>query len=199
MKKISKIFVALLFVCFLVGCQSNDISSSADQSLISSSSENSEKVSEESSIKKLPSDVFYFTAICDYMKELSDYRNPDYMQVSTERTGSDKATVRGEKCYMILSLFDNIQLQYYVDDFYSLDFNPTYDRVGDSCPLGYCFNCHVYATLGMMIGLDVPSYYEIRDRVMNNGKHWIKEPMRKFIDMKLYDNAKRHEQSGLLC
>lgn len=77
-----------------------------------------------------------------------------------------------------------------IDDFYSLDFNPTYDRVGDNCPLGYCFNCHVYATLGMMIGLDVPSYYEIRDRVMNNGKHWIKEPMRKFIDVKLYDNAK---------
>lgn len=123
MKKISKIFVALLFVGFLCGCQSNDISSSADQSLIPSSSENSENASEESSMKKLQSGVFYFTAICDYMKELSDYRNPDYMQVSTERTQSDKATVRGEKCYMILSLLDNIQLQYYVDDFYSLDFD----------------------------------------------------------------------------
>ena len=123
MKKISKIFVALLFVGFLCECQSNDISSSADQSLIPSSSENSENASEESSIKKLPSGVFYFTAICDYMKELSDYRNPDYMLVSTERTGSDLAAVRGEKCYMILSLFDNIQLQYCVDDFYSLDFD----------------------------------------------------------------------------
>ena len=123
MKKISKIFVALLFVGFLCGCQSNDISYSADQSLIPSSSENSENASEESSIKKLPSGIFYFTAICDYMKELSDYRNPDYMTVSTERTGSDIAAVRGEKCYMILSLFDNIQLQYYVDDYYSLDFD----------------------------------------------------------------------------
>ena len=57
--------------------------------------------------------------------------------------------------------------------------------VGNLCGLGYCFNCHVYATLGVVPNKDVPTYATIRDRKMSNGKHWIKEDMRRFLDIKL--------------
>ena len=119
MKRISKIFVALLLVSFLGGCQLNVASS--NQSFVSSISESSEDAKIEPSNGMLPSGVFYSDIICNYMKELSDYRNPDYMLVSTERTQSDTSKLEGEKCYMILSIFDNIQLQYYSADFYSMD------------------------------------------------------------------------------
>lgn len=57
--------------------------------------------------------------------------------------------------------------------------------VGDYCKLDYCFNCHVYATLGIVPVDDVPSYMTIRDRTMINGHHWIKEDMRRYLDVKL--------------
>ena len=119
MKRISKIFITLLLFSFLGGCQSNDVSS--DQSFASSISESSEDANLEPSNRILPNGIFYFDVVCNYMKELSDYRNPDYITVSTERTQSDKSKLEGEKCYMILSIFDNIQLQYYSADFYSMD------------------------------------------------------------------------------
>lgn len=67
---------------------------------------------------------------------------------------------------------------------YLPDDKTQFDCVGDDCPLDYCFNCHVYATLGV-VDADSPSYYEIRDRMMVGGGHWIKENMRRFLDIKL--------------
>ncbi len=75
-----------------------------------------------------------------------------------------------------------------IDYFYGKDFKVNYERVGDSCPMDYCFNCHVYATLGMMPDIEVPTYYDIRDGVKENGAHWIKDEMRTFLDTKLFRN-----------
>lgn len=58
-------------------------------------------------------------------------------------------------------------------------------KVGDYCPMNYCFNCHVYATLGVLPIPDTPSYMTIRDRVRTDGRHWIKEDMRRYLDIKL--------------
>lgn len=69
----------------------------------------------------------------------------------------------------------------YTDGLENIELN----RVGNTCPLDYCFNCHVYATLGILPEDNIPTYMEIRDRVKTDGRHWIKEDMRRFLDVKL--------------
>ncbi len=58
-------------------------------------------------------------------------------------------------------------------------------KVGDYCPMNYCFNCHVYAALGVLPVSDVPTYMTIRDRKKEDGSHWIKENMRRYLNIKL--------------
>lgn len=71
----------------------------------------------------------------------------------------------------------------FYDDSISLDF----ERVGDSCPLNYCFNCHAYLTMGVMPDILAPTYLNIRDRVREDGTHWIKEKMRRFLNARFYE------------
>lgn len=72
-------------------------------------------------------------------------------------------------------------------NFYEEEVSFNFDRVGDSCPLDYCYNCHAYVTLGVMPDIIAPTYLEIRDRVREDGSHWIKEKMRLFLDSKFYE------------
>lgn len=71
-------------------------------------------------------------------------------------------------------------------DFYDKNSSLEFDRVGDSCPLDYCYNCHAYVTIGVMPDIEAPTYLEIRDRVREDGTHWIKEEMRRFLNDKFY-------------
>lgn len=65
----------------------------------------------------------------------------------------------------------------------------SYEEIGDKCPLDYCYNCHVYGPLGIMLkDREIPTYLEMRDRKMTNGKNWVKGPMAKFLKQKIYDN-----------
>lgn len=69
-----------------------------------------------------------------------------------------------------------------------LDKKLNFEEVGDKCCLPYCFNNHAYLTLGLMPGLDTPTYLQMRDRVKNNGEHWIKEAMKSVFSQKIYKN-----------
>lgn len=73
------------------------------------------------------------------------------------------------------------------DGFYDEDVSLEFDRVGDSCPLDYCYNCHAYVTLGVLPDIMAPTYLEIRDRTREDGSHWIKEEMRIFLNSKFYE------------
>ena len=55
-----------------------------------------------------------------------------------------------------------------------------------------CFNCHVYAPFGILPMEDVPTYYTIRDRKKADGTNWIKDDMRRYLDVKL-DGLKNNE------
>lgn len=60
--------------------------------------------------------------------------------------------------------------------------------VGNKCEYPHCYNGHSYLTLGAIPEIITPSYLEMRDRIMTNGEHWIKEEFAEFIGQKLYDN-----------
>lgn len=73
-------------------------------------------------------------------------------------------------------------------DFYDDNISLEFDRVGDFCPLDYCYNCHAYLTLGVMPDIMAPTYLDIRDRIREDGSHWIKEEMRLFLNNKFYES-----------
>ena len=69
----------------------------------------------------------------------------------------------------------------YLDDLKSFDF----ESVKNSCPIGYCYNCHIFAPLNILKDSDCASYTDVRDRTKADGSHWIKEDMRRFLSIKL--------------
>lgn len=73
-----------------------------------------------------------------------------------------------------------------IDNFYNDNTSLEFDRVGDFCPLDYCYNCHAYVTLGVMPDIIAPTYLDIRDRIREDGSHWIKKEMRTFLNNKFY-------------
>lgn len=62
------------------------------------------------------------------------------------------------------------------------------EEVGNKCCSPYCFNCHAYLTLGVIAGLETPTYYDMRDREMLNGEHWVTEEMKQIFQQRLYEN-----------
>lgn len=72
----------------------------------------------------------------------------------------------------------------------NIDVEIPFEKVGNECCLPYCFNCHAYITLGLVPGIDAPTYLEMRDRV-TDGKRWITDDMREIFRQKLYENNTR--------
>lgn len=62
------------------------------------------------------------------------------------------------------------------------------EKVGSECCLPYCYNCHAYLTLGLIEEVKAPTYYEVRDREMTDGRHWITDTLKDIFNQKLYDN-----------
>lgn len=118
-----------------------------------------------------------------FRSEMFDLKMKYYMMHGTNcNAGKDSFFIDLYSGNMSRCLFwDNIGNFY--DESVSLDF----PRVGDSCPLDYCYNCHAYVTLGVLPDILAPTYLEIRDRIREDGSHWIKEEMRRFLHHKLYD------------
>lgn len=59
------------------------------------------------------------------------------------------------------------------------------------CNKAHCHNAHAWLTLGMIPALETPYYCEMRDRIDNNGKHWLNDDMRAFLSQKIEDQNSR--------
>ena len=57
--------------------------------------------------------------------------------------------------------------------------------VGCHCVQPYCINGHAFLSLGAIPELDTPTYFDTRNRVMENGGQWLKEPCASFFSQKL--------------
>lgn len=119
-----------------------------------------------------------------FQSEMFDLKMKFYMMHGTNcNAGKDSFFIDLNSGIMNRCLFSEN-----ISNFYDADVSLDFDRVGDSCPLDYCYNCHAYVTLGVMPDVLAPTYSEIRDRVKKDGSHWIKEEMRRFLNNKFYDN-----------
>lgn len=62
------------------------------------------------------------------------------------------------------------------------------EPVGENCRLPYCYNGHVYLTLGDIEGVTSPTYCEVRDRQTADGGHWFTSEMQDVFSQRLYKN-----------
>lgn len=77
----------------------------------------------------------------------------------------------------------------YLDNIYEdLESEINLEPVMDRCCLPYCYNCHSYLALGTVPEIDAPTYYEVRDRKMKNGEHWVRGDIKEIFEQKLYVN-----------
>lgn len=63
------------------------------------------------------------------------------------------------------------------------------------CNKAHCHNGHAWLGLGMIPVLSTPYYAEMRDRIDNNGNHWLNKEMREFLSQKLADGNDLLEDS----
>ncbi len=64
--------------------------------------------------------------------------------------------------------------------------DPVYFRpVGQYCKQEYCYNAHAFMTLGVIPEISTPSYAEIRDRVCEDGSHWLTDQVKDAFSCKL--------------
>ena len=64
--------------------------------------------------------------------------------------------------------------------------------VGYSCMQPFCFNGHAHIAWGMIPEYNAPSYYNVRNRVCDDGTNWVKGGCEKLFKQKLYDNNRQY-------
>ena len=74
-----------------------------------------------------------------------------------------------------------------VDIFTDLEKPIPFQAIGHNCMSHHCWNGHVWLGLGCIPTLKTPTYAEMRDRVCNDGSHWLSPTFRKVFSHKLYD------------
>lgn len=68
--------------------------------------------------------------------------------------------------------------------------------VGKHCAVKHCFNGHSWLTLGDIPAINSHTYADVRDRVCDDGSHWITDEFYNFISQRL-DVNNQHPHSGL--
>lgn len=87
------------------------------------------------------------------------------------------------KCYAG-KLLDNIYEQ--------MDKPLHFEATGCTCKESHCYNGHAFLTLGDIPDLDTPTYAELRDRVNEDGNHWLTPEVKEFLSCKLKDSNKEY-------
>lgn len=62
--------------------------------------------------------------------------------------------------------------------------------IGCKCQESHCYNAHAWLTWGDIPEHKAPTYLAMRDRIDNNGEHWVKEPIQSFFQSKLVETNK---------
>lgn len=68
--------------------------------------------------------------------------------------------------------------------------------VGYCCAEPYCINGHALLTWGCIPELDIPSYNAVRDRVSDDGEHWLKMKWQGFSSHKLEESNRKYTKGN---
>lgn len=64
--------------------------------------------------------------------------------------------------------------------------------VGHSCTCSFCFNGHAHVAWGIIPELNSPQYYEVRNRLCDDGTNWVKNDCAELFHQKFADNSKQY-------
>lgn len=113
---------------------------------------------------------------------------------------------RREFCYAGLwSLYLNIASgelkqcvfgQYLGNIYEEIDKPLPLSAVGNNCEYPHCYNGHSYLTLGDIPEMKTPTLLEMRDRLYDGDKHWIKEEFAEFINQQFCENNEQLDVQG---
>ena len=127
------------------------------------------------------SDLFEYKSTIFYKKRKEFCYAGDWSLYVNLMTGSVKQCYQGR-------VLDNL--------FEAIDRPIRTGAVGNNCPLPHCYNGHAFLTLGTIPELATPKYAQMRDRVDNQGDHWLQPTMRAFMEQKLQDNNEQYPSWG---
>lgn len=130
----------------------------------------------------------------DGMKILTDLSYEDYDKAWSEFDSEMfrfKREVYGVKrkefCYagmwsIYVNLFTGDISQCYgcwpYQNIYDFDKELLFRPIGHKCKQPFCYNAHAYLCLGDIPSISTTRYVSIRDREMNDGRHWLNEEFR---------------------
>lgn len=123
------------------------------------------------------------SALFDFKKTIFGEHREQYCYAGAWSAYVHLGTGNMTKCYAGRSLCNIYE---------NLDKPLKFEAVGCNCPEPHCYNGHAFLALGDIPEMDTPTYAQLRDRVDNEGKHWLNEEVREFISCKLGDNNKKH-------
>ncbi len=66
--------------------------------------------------------------------------------------------------------------------------------IGPNCPSKHCVNCHAYLAWGDKPQLNTPTYASIRNRIMPDGREWLKETIKEAFNTKLYETNPDYQE-----
>lgn len=69
-----------------------------------------------------------------------------------------------------------------------------FKAVGTKCPSSHCYNGHAFLPLGLIPEFTAPAYAELRDRICEDGSHWLTEDMRDTLSSKLGNANKEYSR-----
>ncbi len=98
----------------------------------------------------------------------------------------------GDWFFSLNFLTGDISQCYSTPCFQNIYYNPEepiqFKPIGKHCPEKHCYNGHALLTQGVVPGLKSPTYAVTRDRIMDNGEHWLYPEIMAFFSQRLYDN-----------
>lgn len=77
--------------------------------------------------------------------------------------------------------------------------NPTspisWCAIGCNCQESHCYNAHAWLCFGAIPEFDAPCYVNMRDRICDNGEHWVTSDYKKFLSSKLKESNDEYTSS----
>ena len=64
--------------------------------------------------------------------------------------------------------------------------------VGNNCSIAHCYNAHSFLLWGDIVDFTTTTYADIRDRICEDGSHWLTPKMRNFMSSKLQESNKEY-------
>ena len=148
-------------------------------------------------LTKLPTDVFtktwsvFGSDFFAYKTGIFGVRQKQFCYAGKWSLYSDLTTGEAWKCYfggLVGNIFEHPD-------------EPLPEAPTGRCPLAHCYNGHTLITMGLIPDADAPGYGKLRDRVREDGTHWLQDEMYAFMNTKLRDANERlpRAKERLIC